>query len=327
MAAAKRVLLLGVTGTIGSATAHELTRRGHAVTCFLRPSPRRSPQDLARLYPGAALRFGEITDPGALSRDGIRGQPFDALVSCLASRTGAPQDAWAIDHRAHLAALAAARDAGIPLFVQLSAICVQKPRLAFQQAKLAFEEALKASGLTYCIIRPTAFFKSLSGQVARVRAGKPYVVFGDGRLTACKPISDGDLARYLADCLTDPSRWNRTLPIGGPGPALTPRDQAEALFGLLGRAPRYRHVPVAAMDAIIGALAVAGRVVPRLAATAELARIGRYYATESMLVWDAEAARYDADATPEFGTETLPDFYAQLIRGDATADLGDHAVF
>ncbi len=77
-------------------------------------------------------------------------------------------------------------------FVLLSAICAQKPVLAFQKAKLAFEAHLLEQGLTYSIVRPTAFFKSLSGQVARVKQGGPFLVFGDGRLTACKPISDAD---------------------------------------------------------------------------------------------------------------------------------------
>ena len=36
----------------------------------------------------------------------------------------------------------------------LSAICVQKPRLAFQHAKLAFKKQLIQSGLTYSIARP-----------------------------------------------------------------------------------------------------------------------------------------------------------------------------
>ena len=86
-------------------------------------------------------------------------------------------------------------------------------------------------------------------------------------------------------------------------------------------------VPVALMDAIIGALGLAGRAVPALAAKAELARIGRYYATESMLVWDAENARYDADATPSTGTHTLWDCYTTLVREGASLERGDHAVF
>jgi divinyl chlorophyllide a 8-vinyl-reductase len=62
-------------------------------------------------------------------------------------------------------------------------------------------------------------------------------------------------------------------------------------------------------------------------AKAEFARIGHYYATESMLVWDAATRRYDAAATPSFGSRTLRDHYTAILRGDAVAGLGEHAVF
>ena len=327
----KRVFVLGATGTIGRATVRALLRRGHEVVCFVRPragvNGALAPDDSVRLFSGATVRVGDVTDPASLARDGFQGERFDALVSCLASRTGAPKDAWAIDHQAHVHALDAAKNAGVPHVVLLSAICVQKPLLAFQQAKLAFEKLLVESGLTYSIVRPTAFFKSLSGQIGRVKKGKPFLVCGDGTLTACKPISDDDLGDYLAACLDDTSRHNRVLPIGGPGEAITPRQQGEHLFALLGRPPRFKQVPVALLDAIIGVLGTAGRVVPALAAKAELARIGRYYATESMLVLDPATGRYDAAATPSTGTETLFDFYAGLVNGAITPERGDHAVF
>jgi divinyl chlorophyllide a 8-vinyl-reductase len=321
---ARRVFVVGGTGTIGRATVRALVRRGHDVVCFARPRPGGGAPAVPE---GVAVRAGDVGDPASVARDGFAGERFDAVVSCMASRTGAPDDAWAVDHRAHVHVLEAARRAGVGHFVLLSAICVQKPRLAFQHAKLAFERRLAASGVPYSIVRPTAYFKSLSGQVARARRGEPYLVFGDGTLTACKPIADGDLAEYLVGCLDDPARRDRVLPIGGPGPALTPRQQGEQLFALLGRPPRFRHVPVRLLDAVAGALAGLGRVVPPLAAKAELARIGRYYATESMLVWDERAGRYDADATPSFGRETLGAHYARLLRGEASADLGAHAVF
>jgi len=328
----KRVLLLGATGTIGRATAHALARRKHEVVCFMRPRADVAgygpPTDgWAGLPENVAQRFGDPTDPGSLAREAFRGEHFDALVSCLASRTGAPKDAWAIDHRAHVHALAAAQHAGVTHMVLLSAICVQKPLLAFQQAKLAFEQTLVASGLTYSIVRPTAFFKSLSGQVERVKRGKPFMVFGDGTITACKPISDNDLANYLCDCLDDVRRHDRVLPIGGPGDTISPRQQGEYLFALLGRKPRFKHIPVRLLDAVVGGLATLGRIAPPLAQKAELARIARYYATESMLVLDPATGRYDAAATPSTGTETLFDFYARLIAGEATVDRGDHAVF
>jgi divinyl chlorophyllide a 8-vinyl-reductase len=86
-----------------------------------------------------------------------------------------------------------------------------------------------------------------------------------------------------------------------------------------------RRVPVALLSGIVGVLGTAGLVSARARDKAELARIGRYYATQSMLVWTG--AGYDADRTPRFGTETLADHYAHLLSGDRTDDRGAHAVF
>ncbi len=317
----RRVLLLGATGTIGRAAAVGLIARGHAVTAIVRPG--RDPV----LCDGIDLRHADVTDPASLARDGIRGDRFDALVSCLASRTGAPADAWAIDHRAHLGALDAARTAGVRHFVLLSAICVQKPRLAFQQAKLAFEQALIGSGLDWTIVRPTAYFKSLAGQIARVRDGRPFLIFGDGRMTACKPVSDRDLAAFLADCLDDPARRNRILPIGGPGPAITPLAQGEILFRLTGRAPRFRSSRLLFL-------------MPSSAASPSRENCRR--ASGPKPTSPASGATMPPNpccfSTPRpGGTTPMPrlrraatgceDFYARVLSGAETVNLGDHAVF
>ena len=311
----RRVLVAGATGTIGRAVVAALSAAGAQPVALVRPGRAAAAPD------GAEAVELDLTDPAL---PGALGQA-DGVISCLASRGGAPADAWAVEHQAQLRLLAATEGAG--RFVLLSAICVQKPKLEFQRAKLAFEAALRHSGRSFAIVRPTAFFKSLSGQAERVRSGKPFLLFGDGSLTACKPISDRDCAEYLVRCLDEPGAEGRILPIGGPGPALTPREQGEALFAAFGREPKFRHVPVRMMDAIIGGLSLAGRVSPAMADKAEFARIGRYYATESMLVLDPQSGRYDADATPETGTETLPEFYRRLAAGEATVDLGAHAVF
>ena len=326
--APRRVFVIGSTGTIGCACVRALVNAGHEVVCFARPVAANQMTE-GRLpdWNGATVRLGQVTDAASLARDGFRGERFDVLVSCLASRTGAPKDAWAIDYDAHVTALAAARVAGVTQMVLVSAICVQKPRLAFQHAKLAFEKVLIDSGVDYSIVRATAFFKSLSGQIERVRKGKPFLVFGDGSGTSCKPISDDDLAQFIAGCLDDNSRRNQILPIGGPGEAITPRQQAEHLFALLKREPRISSVPVVLLDTIILVLAALGRIIPPLADKAELARIGRYYATESMLVLDPVTGHYNAAATPSTGSQTLFDFYARLVEGKASVHRGDHSVF
>ncbi len=320
-----RVLLAGATGYIGRAVARELVARGHTALAVVRDRGR--PDAAAAALPGCSVLAADVTDGDALQA-ALAGERFDAVISCIASRSGEPRDAWRVDCEANRHLLAAAKAAGARHFTLLSAICVQRPRLAFQHAKLAFEADLVASGLGYSIVRPTAFFKSLAGQVERVKAGKPFLVFGDGTSTACKPIGEADLARFIVDTLHDPALADRILPIGGPGPAITPREQGELLCTLAGQPVKIRGVSPKLFDAVIAVLAPLSRVLPPLAAKAEFARIGRYYATESMLLWDEARGAYDAEATPAYGSETLRDFYTRVLEhGLAGQELGDHKLF
>ena len=81
-------------------------------------------------------------------------------------------------------------------------------------------------------------------------------------------------------------------------------------------------------DAALALLTPLAKLSPRFAAKAELARIGRYYATESMLLWDERKGEYDAEATPGYGEETLRDFYVRVLEeGLAGQLLGDQALF
>jgi divinyl chlorophyllide a 8-vinyl-reductase len=95
----------------------------------------------------------------------------------------------------------------------------------------------------------------------------------------------------------------------------------------MGKPPRFKRVPVGLLDAIITVLSVLGKLSSKLADKAELARIGRYYATESMLLWDEKSGRYDADATPSTGGDTLWQHYQNLVNGGESTELGDHSVF
>jgi divinyl chlorophyllide a 8-vinyl-reductase len=289
----RRILLAGASGTIGAAVAARLAADGEAVTAL----PRAALADAGRLAQALAEAAPEV------------------VISCIASRTGAPRDAQAVDYEANCALLAAAEQAGARQFILLSAICVQKPLLAFQHAKLAFEARLAASGMAYTIIRPTAFFKSLSGQVGRVKAGKPFLIFGDGHLTRCKPISDGDLARFIAGCVENDEFKGKILPIGGPGPAISLRDAGEMLFAAAGRPPRFKSVSPKLFTAAARVLGLGAGRSDWFAEKAEYARIAHYYATESMLVLDPVTGQYSADLTPEFGTETLKSHYRRLLEG------------
>ncbi|WP_086733337.1 NAD(P)H-binding protein [Erythrobacter colymbi] len=285
----RRVALAGASGTIGAAVLRRLEAEEHHVT---------------------ALSRGDWADPEALKAV----QPA-VVISCIASRSGAPRDAQAVDYQANSDLLKAAQAAGAGHFILLSAICVQKPLLAFQHAKLAFEAELAASGMDYTIVRPTAFFKSLSGQVKRVKAGKPFLIFGDGNLTRCKPISDDDLAAFIVGCIDNPAMRGKVLPVGGPGPAISLKEQGEILFRAAGKPPKFKSVSPKIFTVAERILALGAPFSGWFAEKAEYARIARYYATESMLVLDPATGTYSPDLTPEFGAETLESHYRRLLEG------------
>lgn len=301
---------------------------GPSSSCRSGVKGKKTADDVKRDFAGASVVFGDVSNADSLA-SAVRGKQFDVVVSCLASRTGGKKDSWLIDYQATRNSLDVGRANGAKHFVLLSAICVQKPELEFQRAKLKFEGELQAAGdVTYSIVRPTAFMKSIAGQVDNVKKGVPYVMFGDGTLCACKPISEADLASFMAECISDPAKSNQMLPIGGPGRAYTPLDQANVLFRVAGLPNSYIRVPIGIMDGAVALFDWLASKFPQLEDPAEFAKIGRYYAVESMLVYDPVTKRYDADATPSYGKDTLESVFTKLVKeGTAGQELGDAAVF
>ncbi len=316
-----RVLLAGATGYIGQAVLRELMAQGHEVVALVRAG-----RPLTTDAQDLVTRIEVSLTDGADWDQQV--PPVDVVISCLASRSGAPRDARQVEFEANRKLLEYAERVSARHFVLLSAICVQMPRLAFQREKLKFEALLGESSVPATIIRATAFFRSLVGQVERVRAGKPFLLFSSGNTTACKPISDRDLARFMVSKLALPPSRTAVLPIGGPGPALTPQDQGRLLCETLGQPFRTTSLPPEMFDWIRWLISPLALVSQSMRDRMEFLRIAKFYATESMLCWDADAERYDADGTPEFGDDTLQAFYAGLASGEiALPERGEHSLF
>ena len=248
-------------------------------------------------------------------------EKVDVIISCLASRTGEPKDAHLVDYKLNCLLLEKAKALKCSQFILLSAICVQKPRLTFQFEKLAFEEELKKSGLNFSIVRPTAYFKSLSGQIENIKKGKPYVYFGDGQITQCNPISEKDLSLYILSCIKDKTKWRKILPIGGPKQSITPKDIGKILFEIFEVSPKYKSFPTKLLDAIRLLLLIISPFSNWAKNKSELIKIAKYYATESMLIWDEKKECYDANMTPSTGKDTLRDYFYSIKNSDLQLEI------
>jgi divinyl chlorophyllide a 8-vinyl-reductase len=295
----KRVVVVGATGYIGKFVVQESVRQGYKTVAIVRPGS--EPKD--DYFKGAEVITGDVCDEQNLV-DTAFAQKADVVISCLASRSGVKADSYKIDYQATLNSLNAARKTGSAQFILLSAYCVQKPLLQFQNAKLKFEDALTSAGdITYSIVRPTAFFKSVSGQFELLEQGWPFVMFGDGEICKCNPIAESDLATYMINCIDDKSKHNKIIDLGGPDEGMTMKQQGEMIFDILGKEPKFWTAPVGIFDAVIGFLAFFGKFFDGAEDAAELGRIGKYYAVEDMLTTKAEE---------KFGSITLRQHYERI---------------
>ena len=312
----KVAVIAGATGYIGKSTVRESVRQGYKTIALVRDKSKVE-SDEGKLLFGQFFEGAEIVECDVCDADKLTetlkdisteaaGGKIDAIVSCLASRSGIKKDAYAIDYQATLNCLESGRAVNARHFVLLSAFCVKNPWLQFQQAKLKFEAALEAQkDMTYSIVRPTAFFKSVSGQLEVIQQGAPFVMFGDGEVTRCNPISEADLATYLIDSITDKSRLNKIINLGGPDEPLTMKKQGEMLFKAVGKEPNFFYAPLWLFDTIIDSLQWVADTFNSEAFenAAETGRIGKYYAVEDMLTTDPEE---------KFGTMTLQEHYDKI---------------
>uniref|UniRef100_A0A7R9ZKM2 Divinyl chlorophyllide a 8-vinyl-reductase, chloroplastic n=1 Tax=Craspedostauros australis TaxID=1486917 RepID=A0A7R9ZKM2_9STRA len=307
-------VVAGATGYIGKSVVRESVRQGYKTIALVRSKDKVESNKGKALYgqffDGAQIVECDVCDPAQLTKalEGIKSESgkIESVISCLASRSGIKKDAYAIDYQATKNCLDAGMANDARHFVLLSAFCVKNPWLQFQQAKLKFESDLEAQDkMTYSIVRPTAFFKSVSGQLEVVQQGAPFVMFGDGEVTRCNPIAEADLATYLIDCIADKSRENAILNLGGPDEPLTMKTQGEMLFQSVGKEPNFFFAPLWLFDAIIDSLQWVADTFSseKFENAAELGRIGKYYAVEDMLT---------TEPSEKFGTITLQEHYDRI---------------
>eukprot|EP00536_Pseudo-nitzschia_multiseries_P005749 jgi/Psemu1/191265/e_gw1.112.95.1 len=342
----EKIAVVGATGYIGKAVVRESLRRGYATTAVVRPGSNADASINEDRESSLSIRRFDVSDREACLRcrasdDEARDKDepplllfeqgsVDVVVCCLASRNGTPREAFAVDYQASLNVAEAARAAGARRFILLSAYCVKSAELRephalqFQYAKKKLEVALAEmaaesnNAFDYVSIRPTAFFKSVSGQLETVQAGGPFILFdlGAGKTAACNPISEADLASALIDQVVENTHVNTHWNLGGPdSPGLDKMDQMNMMTRVLDleRQPNLIYVPIGVLHFFRNTFQWLADVFrsDKLNDAAELARIVRYYAIEDMLTTSPDE---------KYGTTTTRQHYEYIAKNGQEYD-------
>ena len=274
---AKKVLIVGATGYIGSAVVTESVRQGYDVIAVTR-SLKNDCQ-----FDGAEVVLADVTDPVAIAEAFNR--KIDVVISCLACRSGLARDFDEIDYKTTLNVLNAAKENGTGKFILLSAICVRKPDLPLQLAKLKMEDALIRSGIDYTIVRPTAYFWVFDAQTRMIENGKPGYLIGTGDQACHNPIAKEDLAEFMVGCIGSSEHQNRIFIIGGPevpDNTVTYRDSLMMIFESMGKEPKLVSIPGWLLTAVIRITGFIGLFFRKIGVFSEFLKIVYYYLENDM---------------------------------------------
>jgi divinyl chlorophyllide a 8-vinyl-reductase len=274
---AKKVLIVGATGYIGSAVVTESVRQGHDVIAVTR-SLKNDCQ-----FDGAEVVLADVTDPVSIAE--VFKRKIDVVISCLACRSGLARDFDEIDYKATLHVLNAAKENGTGKFILLSAICIRKPDLPLQLAKLKMEDALIRSGINYTIVRPTAYFWVFDAQTRMIANGKPGYLIGTGDQACHNPIAKEDLAEFMVGCIGSSEHKNRIFIIGGPevpDNIVTYRDSLMMIFESMGKEPKLVSIPSWLLTAVIRITGSIGLFSRKIGVISEFLKITYYYLENDM---------------------------------------------
>jgi uncharacterized protein YbjT (DUF2867 family) len=236
------MLIVGVTGVLGRETARQLLAAGHKVRGTTRNPA--SAEDLRKW--GVEVVHGDLIDSASLQR---ACQDVEQVLYAAHSLLGTGKyKSEAVDDAGTRALIDIAKAANVKHFVYLSAKDASPNHPTdFFRTKSRMEDYLKASGLSYTILRPSAFMEhhvhNLLG-ASIPKTGKT-TIYGAGN-NPNNFIAGVDIARLAVLALTDARLKNRSIDVGGPD-NVTKNQVAEMYGRFSGKTPKVSHVPTGMM--------------------------------------------------------------------------------
>ncbi|MGI5230648.1 SDR family oxidoreductase [Actinoallomurus sp. CA-142502] len=232
------LLVTGVTGLNGSAVVRELAREGVAVRAMVR--------DLAKARGAEVPSTVEVVE-GDMLRPRTLGPALDGvervlLISAANERLVEAQTGF-ID---------AAKAAGVEHVVKFSGrACDPESGFRFARMHAEIERYLRASGMHWTMLRPSAFMQVYFREVPSMTGdGVLSLPMGDASIA---PVDVADIAKVAAALLQGKGEADRRYEMTGPE-SLTLDEIAGTVSSVIGRPVRYVDAdPVAQREALLAA--------------------------------------------------------------------------
>jgi uncharacterized protein YbjT (DUF2867 family) len=222
------ILIAGGTGLLGTQVVHLLTTRGLQLRVLTR-DPRRA-RHLSSEH--VEIVTGAVQNSGALEQAVVGAR---VVISAIQGFSGTGDSSpRTVDLRGNGALIQAARHGGVEHFILVSVHgAAPDHSIELFRMKYAAEQELKASGLSWTIIRPTAYMETWAKLIGEplVKTGRTRI-FGRGK-NPINFVSAYDVAQYVAcaaqETNTPGEPIEEHIEVGGPE-NLTMRQIAQTIM-------------------------------------------------------------------------------------------------
>lgn len=213
------ILVAGGTGFVGGGIVRELARRGKTVAVLTRSAKK------AKRFPGLDVEYreGDVTRPETLA---AAMQGVEAVVGAQqfpGSPIENPKKGYTfekVDAEGTENLVRAAKAAGVKQYVYLSGAGAAPEGRHWFRAKWRAETAVRESGLTWTIIRPSWVYGPEDVALNRFLGMARFLPFvpliGNAGKQKMQPVFVDDVGRAAAESLENPAAASQVFELGGP---------------------------------------------------------------------------------------------------------------
>jgi uncharacterized protein YbjT (DUF2867 family) len=291
-------LVTGATGDLGRRVVRLLREGEMPVRAFVQLMSRYGELEQR----GADIFIGDLQQEEDIQKacEGV-----DYVISAHGTNASTQGGTEAIDYRANIRLIDAAKAAGVKHFVFISVLGVDRgyEDAPVFKAKWAVEQYLKKSGLNYTILRPSGFASNLLPLAERFQQTGIYLLIGDTR-TRTSIVSTDDLARIAVESVTNPEAQDQIFSVGGPE-ILERMDIAQIFGRVFNREPIVLNPPLFLLDGLRSGVGFINPEVQKSLGTLRTLLANEFFVTQ------AEVERLES--TFGFKLETLESFIRRYL--------------